>query len=80
MTQDEILFKLQDVFRTIFEDDTLVPSPDMTAADVERWDSLSHIDMMMMVESEFRVRFSTREITSLKNVGELVAIIRAKAG
>ena len=80
MTQDEILFKLRDVFRTIFEDDTLVPRADMTAADVERWDSLSHIDMMMMVESEFGVRFSTREITSLKNVGELVAIIRAKAG
>lgn len=79
MTDEDILQRLTRVFREIFDDQALVVRPDMTASDVERWDSLSHIDMIISVEEEFAIRFPTLEVMGLKNVGDLVEIIRARA-
>lgn len=79
MTQTEILERLQAIFRELFDDATIVLTPETTARDVERWDSLSHVDMMVMVEEAFGIRFSTREVTGLANVGALVQVIERKA-
>lgn len=70
--------KLTEVFRDVFDDEDLTPTPEMTADDVEEWDSLSHIRLMLSVEKAFGVRFSTVELGGLKSVGDLVTLIEAK--
>jgi acyl carrier protein len=75
MTEIEILSKLTGIFRDVFDDETLVARPELTAHEVDRWDSLSHIDMILLVEEAFGVRFRTREIADLMNVGDLVRLI-----
>ena len=72
------LDRLQDVFRDVFEDDGLTVGPETTADDVDGWDSLMHVTMMVNVEKTFGVRFSSREVASLRNVGHLVELIEAK--
>jgi acyl carrier protein len=75
MTETDILAKLTDIFRNVFDDDTLVARPEMTANEVDRWDSLSHIDMILLVEEAFGIRIRTREIARMMNVGDLVRLI-----
>jgi len=72
------LERMQIIFRDIFDDDGLVIRPEMTAADVEAWDSLSHFNLIDAVEREFKVRFTTAEVTSLQNVGDLAALVEKK--
>jgi acyl carrier protein len=69
---------LTGIMRQVFEDDSLVARDNMTAADVEKWDSLSHIDLIVTIERTFRVKLTTREVTSLKNIGEVADIIQKK--
>jgi len=76
----EIMVTLTDIIRQVFEDDSLVARDDMTAADVEKWDSLSHIDLIVTIERTFRVKLTTREVTSLKNIGEVADLIQKKLG
>jgi len=73
VSTSEIFQTLTVLFREILDEPTLVLREDLTAADVKSWDSLNHIDLIVAVEREFGIRFTTREVTSLKNVGELVA-------
>ncbi len=80
MTDAEIYMKLNTIFQDVFDDDELVVKPEMTAKDVEGWDSLSHVRLGLTVERAFNVRFSASDITGLKNVGELVDLVRAKTG
>lgn len=76
MTEAEIWATLTEVFRDIFEEDDLTLSPEMTADDVEDWDSLSNVQLLIAVERAFKgLRFNTGEIANLKNVGELVSVI-----
>jgi acyl carrier protein len=70
--------RLTNVFRDVFNDDTLTIRPDLTASDVEDWDSLSHIDMITAVEREFAIRLTTGEVSSMKNVGDLMTLIQRK--
>ena len=77
---DQVISRLTDVFRETFHQPNLLLKPEMTAADIEGWDSLSHIDLIVAVEREFKIRFTTAEVTSLKNVGELIVIVRRKSG
>jgi len=70
--------RLTDVFHDVFDDDSLVLSKEMTANDVENWDSLTHINLIVAIEKEFRVRFLTSEVSGLKNVGQLEALIESK--
>jgi acyl carrier protein len=74
----ETLERIQSVFRDTFDDDTLVLRPEMTADDVEGWDSLMHINLIYSIEQEFKVRFTTAEVTSLKNVGDLITLVEKK--
>ena len=79
MNQPEIYERLQAIFRDLFDERDLVLTADTTARDVERWDSLSHVAMMVRVEEAFGIRFSTREVTGLANVGALAQVIGRKA-
>jgi len=74
----ETLDRMQSVFRDILDDNELVIRPEMTAADVEAWDSLSHFNLINAIEGEFKIRFTTAEVTSLKNVGDLAALVEKK--
>lgn len=78
MNMNEIYERLNDIFRDVFDDDSLSVTPATTAADIEDWDSLSHITLMAAVEDEFRMKFSMKEVVEMKNVGEMVTIIAAR--
>lgn len=78
MPLDQIFAKLTDVLRDVFDDDTLVATPELTASDVGGWDSFAHLRVIFTVENEFRVSFSASQMSSLKNVGELAELIQAK--
>jgi acyl carrier protein len=72
------LAQLQDVFRNVFDDDSLVIANATTAQDIEAWDSVQHVTLMLEVEDAFKVRLSTSEMAYLKNVGDLVTLIDTK--
>ena len=75
MTTEE---KLNQIFRTVFDDATIQIRPDMTANDIEGWDSLSHVNLIVAVESAFGITFGQKEILSFKNVGQLIGSIKEK--
>ena len=70
---------LTGVFHDVFDDDTIVVTPELTAADVDEWDSLRHIRLVAAVEKKFGLSFSAAEIGRLKNVGQLVTLIESKS-
>jgi len=75
MNEPEITARLTRIFRDVFDDDELELRPDMTADDVDGWDSLRHVRLVLTVEKAFGTRFPASEVANLKNVGELVALI-----
>jgi len=79
METNEIVSRLTPIFRDVFNDDALVVDERMTAADVPSWDSLSNINMIIAVEKAFSAKFSIKDVRNLKNVGELVELIKRKA-
>jgi acyl carrier protein len=79
MEKTEIYRKLDGIFQDVFDDDSVTIKPELTANDVDGWDSLSHIRLVLTIEKAFAVRFSASEVGKLKNVGELVNLIAAKA-
>jgi acyl carrier protein len=70
--------RLTRLFQRVFDEPDLVLYDEMTAADVEQWDSLSHINLITMIEKEFKLRFTTGEIMGLRNVGALEVLINRK--
>jgi acyl carrier protein len=72
------LEKLNPIFRQVFEDDEIVVKRETTADDIDAWDSLSHINLVLAIEMEFKIRFALGELQSLKNVGHLVDLIEKK--
>jgi acyl carrier protein len=70
--------RIQDVFRTVFEQPDLVLRDEMQAKDVEGWDSLNHVTLIMAIEDEFNIKFTTREVMGFQNVGEMLACLRRK--
>ena len=79
MNETDIYAKLTTVFHDVFDDDSITVTPDLTAKDVDGWDSLTHIRLMLTVERAFKVKFSTPEIGKLEKVGDLVALIKTRA-
>ena len=73
-TKAEVMEALTEVFREVLDEPSLTLREETTADDVESWDSLNHIDLIVGIERKFRIKFTTREVTSLKNVGELAAL------
>ena len=78
MDQNEILAKVQEVFRDVLDNDAIVLTPQTTADDVEEWDSLSHIQLIVAIEKAFKIIFTSKEILSWKNVAEMVECIANK--
>jgi acyl carrier protein len=78
MTEAEVLSKLTDIFHDVFELPSIVLSPEMTAQDVQGWDSVNHITLVVETERSFDVKFLSTEIEALKNVGDLVRLIKTK--
>ncbi|MDB5891524.1 MAG: acyl carrier protein [Polaromonas sp.] len=78
MTEAEILNALTQVFRDVFDDDDIVLTRDMTAADVEGWDSQAHVNLIVAAEVRFGIRFRTAELESLHNVGQFAELISTK--
>jgi acyl carrier protein len=75
MDEQEIRSKLTSIFRDVFDDESLEISDQTTAKDVEDWDSLSHINLIVAAERAFKVKFTTREVQSLANVGDFIRLI-----
>jgi acyl carrier protein len=78
MENDQLRSRVTGTFRNVFGDSNLEISDGMTAEDVEQWDSLTHINLIVALEREFRVKFTTGEVSNLKNVGDLVSLIQRK--
>jgi acyl carrier protein len=78
MEQGRIYSRLTKVFEDVFEDDSILVTPELSAKDVNGWDSVTHIRLMLTVEKAFKIKFSTSEIGKLQNVGDLVRLIEAK--
>ena len=76
--EKEIYERLNNVFRDVFDDDEIVVKPETTSADIEDWDSLEHINLVVAVEQEFGIKFNMNEVTTMKNVGDMVNIIKER--
>ncbi len=73
-----MLEELQKIFREVFDDATLVITPETSAIDIEAWDSLSHLNLVMAMEKEFDIQFDFEELNALRNVGEMMTLIQKK--
>lgn len=78
MERDEVIAKLTPIFREVFSDNSIELRDDMTAADVENWDSLTHMLMITKVEEVFGVKFKLKELNKLKQVGDIVVLVEEK--
>ena len=75
MNKNDIIKRLTEVFRDVFDDDSIVITEETTANDIDDWDSIEHINLIGAVEDEFSMRFKMREVSGMKNVGEMIDII-----
>lgn len=75
MKREEVFEKLLEVFTDVFDDDNIILEETTTSKDIEDWDSLEHINLIVAVEQKFGIKFSMAETTGMKNVGEMVDII-----
>ncbi len=78
MKKIEILLQVQEIFRTVLDEDSIILNNETTADDVDGWDSLTHIQLIVSIEKHFKIRFSSKEILSWKNVGEMLDCIVEK--
>lgn len=79
MNREEVTAKLTEVFRDVFDDEEIELTDSTTADDIEAWDSLEHISLIAAVEKAFKMRFTMREVSGMKNVGEMIDILLQRA-
>ncbi|CAN5316474.1 hypothetical protein BH11PSE11_BH11PSE11_34880 [soil metagenome] len=77
-TQEQLQQKLNEVFCDVFDDDELVIFPEMTARDIDDWDSLKHITLVLAVEKAFNIRLKAAEVGALENVGQMIALLHKR--
>ena len=80
MTREEVYEQLNQVFRQVFDDEDIVVNDSTTADDIEDWDSLEHINLVVAVEKQFSIKFNMGEVNSFQNVGEMVDLILQRVG
>ncbi len=80
MTSTSTLEQVRLIMEDVFDIDGLVVTPETSAADLEEWDSLSHIRLIVAIERKFKIKFKNAELEGLKNVGDLLKVIAAKLG
>ena len=78
MENTDIVEKLNKVFRKVFKDNSIVIYDEMTASEVEKWDSLTHIVLISSTEDEFGIKFKLKELIAMKNVGDFIKSIKEK--
>jgi acyl carrier protein len=78
MDEPQIYQRLTEIFQDVFDEDSIEVTPKLSADDVDGWDSLTHIRLILTIEKVFKIKFSTSEIGKLENVGDLVALIQGK--
>jgi len=69
---------LGEIFRDFFDDENLILRPEMTARDVDGWDSLAHVRLLLTIERKFQIKFSAPEVGGLRSVGDLVSLVAHK--
>jgi acyl carrier protein len=78
MDEPQIYQRLTEIFQDVFDEDSIEVTPKLSADDVDGWDSLTHIRLILTIEKAFKIKFSTSEIVQPENVGDLVALIQGK--
>lgn len=74
----DIYMRLNNVFKEVFDDDSINVVAETNSNDIEDWDSLEHINLIVAVEQEFKIKFNMKEVTAMNNVGDMVNIILSK--
>ncbi|MBR5521210.1 MAG: acyl carrier protein [Oscillospiraceae bacterium] len=80
MTREEIFAQLTEIFQDVFDDDEIVLTDDTTADDIEDWDSLEQINLLVAIEKEFKIKFQLSDVSSLENVGAMVDLVEKLVG
>jgi acyl carrier protein len=77
---DNLLPELQDIFRDVFDQPDLILTRESSAATVEDWDSLAHVNLVTAIEKRYKIRFALGELQELKNVGDMIDLMKTKLG
>ncbi len=80
MSEQEIFDGVQEIFRTVFDDDEIVLTREMTADDIEDWDSLEQINLLVAIEKKFSIKFKLEDVKNLPNVGAMLDLVKRLAG
>ena len=78
MEKKEVLLKLQEIFREVFDNEEIIISHETVAEDIDEWDSLAHIQLIKEIEKQLSIKISSQELFSWDNVGEMVDSIYSK--
>jgi len=78
MERNQILEEVQEIFRDVLDNEEIELKNETVADDIDEWDSLSHIQLIVAIEKHFKVKFTSKEILSWKNVGEMIDALAAK--
>ena len=78
MTRQEIFDTLNEVFRDVFDDESITVTDSTTAKDIEDWDSLTHITLLSEIEDAFGIKFGMKDVLGMKNVGEMATYLEEK--
>lgn len=76
MTEQGIFDSLQEIFRTVFDDEDIVLTRDMTSADIEDWDSLEQINLLVAIEKRFNIKFQLQDVKDLPDVGSMLDLVK----
>jgi acyl carrier protein len=78
MSREELFKKVQEIFRDIFDDDSLIIDDSTNSSDIDDWDSLNHINLVVAIESEIDIKFSFDDLATLKDVGAMLDLMMVK--
>ncbi len=75
MTREEVFERLNKIFRDVFDDEEICVGDSTTSEDIEDWDSLEYINLIVAIQERFHIKFDIEEVSTIKNVGEMADII-----
>jgi len=78
MEKNQILEEVLEIFREVLDNEEIMLANETTADDIEEWDSLTHIQLIVAIEKHFKIKFTSKEILSWQNVGEMIDCIAVK--
>ncbi|MGA2776338.1 MAG: acyl carrier protein [Steroidobacteraceae bacterium] len=79
MDEPQIYERLTEIFKDVFDEDSIHVTPELTANDVAGWDSLTHVRLIVTVQKAFKIKFTTSEVTKMAKVDDLVRLIKVRA-